>query len=789
MKTARIFINCLSTFFLLVGLSCGAVAAVVVDCAYYHADVGPLYAWSETAAGITDFSATDRRAGLLKVFVRNEGTEPVRVEAEALNGESLQALRENERHEVIWARTFPPIVPPKGLAEVSVRLRYPLQASARLRLKAGPQRLEATISPPPPPFRIETIAWREDGKIVWLVAQQHGPQPGRIGKIFVDGVDVTTQTLMPAPSFVHGICPLEIRLSQPLTKGSFHTYKLVNDRGVAVACTLRTLEEFMPLGLYGPANLEEAVKAGWNTIVLFGRQDRASLDRYAAYGLRCGFYVGGKPVEDVVQHSALYAYFLRDEPDCGDYFSSSWPHPLRIGYLAPDCVRDMEACFTADPVTPVAMTLDLTYKPANYYVYSQIPDIVTPDCYPLAIGQPLSWIREVTHTCRLAAGPRRVDMIPQVGFEDRKKEKMKFPRPPFDREIVIQYLYALGAGARGFLGWEAFNEESDSTHFYGAPNFPDVMNALSQTFQRFKLLEPLILQAHPTDLARCDNPRVWTRTLICGLQALLIVLVNDAYESLAEDFAITPQKNVTIRIPKLPWLQPFYAARVDSGRFQPISLQQTSEGFLLRLSELDTGEIFLLAADIDVAQALLKRYQQEVARAGAALIAGYQAEQRQRGRTEALTRYIMGRFKDYAYEVTTPLNAYGTERGGFFNPQKVPHPGLEWWTESTPRGGEWKISIPESQGGKKHKIYFQTQSWWGGGHLRIEIWGPDKQAIMEWDGPERPRFLEAVEVTLPQAGDYTIRILQAGAGKPGGRLSRFIYVVPETAGPWPMPYE
>jgi hypothetical protein len=187
------------------------------------------------------------------------------------------------------------------------------------------------------------------------------------------------------------------------------------------------------------------------------------------------------------------------------------------------------------------------------------------------------------------------------------------------------------------------------------------------------------------------------------------------------------------------------------------------------------------------AQALNGQPLQALRDVGAALVAGNRHDLAAPARTETAARHIMGRYQAYVHEVSTPLNAYGTEAGGFFNPDNIKYPGLEWWTEQTPRGGEWRVAIPPEQAGQKHRIYFQTQSWWNGEHLRIEVVGPDGKEVFAQDRQDPPQFNERAVVTLPQAGEYAIRLLEAGEGKPGGRMSRFIYVVPEVAGPLPEP--
>ena len=592
----------------------GALAAegqgaggVRVDCAYFHVDVGGRYSWSEYASGLVDFDNTDKRAGLLKVYAYNGSKLPVPVEVETLNGTALEALRTNQKHEVIWWRTWPNPVPPRGYAEISVRLRYPLEADATLSLRAGTEVLEVTVPKDPPAFRIETIGWTSNGRQVTIVAWQLSrdasaqPKVAPIKRVFLDGVDVTDRSQILSPDFFHGVCPIVIRLNKELKAGSFHTYKLEAEDGTTVACTLRSLDEFLRLGMYGADDLADNVRRGITELSHFHTRTRAHLDKYLRYGLRSAFHIGERPAADVVGHPAVHGYLLHDEPDVWDA-SAPWPEPLRIGYHGPEIVAHTHRCAATDPFKPVMMTLDLTYKPGNYYVYAQIPDIVTPDCYPLTHAQPLRWVREVTEACRLAAGPRRVEIITQVNWEDRSPQ-MKFRRPPFPAEVWIQYLYGLGSGARGFSGYEWY----DWQDHHGAKNYPGVMDAVGQTFRRFQLVAPLILQAHPITLATCGKEAVWLKTLVCG-KDLLLVVVNEDYDSLPTDFQVRAKQPVEIRLPPIPWLEPTQALQVDDGEFSQLDLARTSAETRLTLPTLQVGQVILVTGDKRLPPRLITRY-------------------------------------------------------------------------------------------------------------------------------------------------------------------------------------
>ena len=757
-----------------------------VDCAYFHVDSGGQYDWSENAPGLSDFSKTDRRAGLLKVYVHNDSTMPVPVKAVALNGTALDELRLNEEHDVIWWRTLPCPVPAGGYAEISVRLRYPLKSDALLTLDAGDKIIEAVVPAQPPPFRIETIGWQDKGREIIIVAEQIRAEASTIEKVFLDGLDVTDRAEILTPDFFLGICPITLELEQELEVGSFHTYKLVASDGQAVACTLRTLDEFLRLDMYGATNLEEDVKLGINSLTHFRTIGSTELDEYARYGLRSAFHVGGTPPSEVCGHPSVYAYLLHDEPDVWDYGAEDWPMAMRIGYHGPDIVRCNQQCVEAAPTKPVMVTLNLTFKPANYYVYGQIADIAQPDCYPLTIGKPLTWVRDVTEVCRKAAGPRRVEVIPQVNWEDRG-EKMKYRRPPFPREVWIEYLYALGAGARGFSGYEYYTEGNH----HGAKEYPEVMAAVGQTFRRFGLISPLILAAHPTDIATCENEKIWVKTLVCGQEALLLVVVNDDYQSLPQDFIHEPRQQVELKLPSIPWLKPGHVVRVDDGAFSELIFEIEAKETKIFLPELDTGGIVLVAGDQQLANQLLLLYRRHQQKAGLTILRSYQDKLEQTAKAETLERYIVGRYAGYALSVSKRLSAYGIESPYFWNPTGAKYNGIEWWTEERERGGEWEVTIPRERTSKRHTVYFQM-SWCGGSQLRVEIVSPVASSLcgdsdatenlvmsrddITWEGP-----ILNFTVTFPKADKYKIRILQAGEGKPGGRLAETIFVVPEIA--------
>lgn len=753
---------------------------IQVDDAYFHADTDGLNADGKSKPRLPGTAASTAPAGALKVFMHNRGTVPVAVEAVALGGIPLAKLREEPRHNVIWWRTCPDPIPAGAYGEVTVRLRNPIEVDAFLSLRAGQQKIDAAISRRPPSFRIETVAWQDRGQEVTLVARQYASeqadsgQASPIEKVLWDGLDVTSQSRILAPRFFAGICPVVMHLPTALPSGSYHTYKLVAADGQAAACTLRTLEDFLRLDVFGAADLDKDVKLGINSLTHFGPRDRSELDIYAQYGLRTAFPAGQDPPRDIRGHAALYAYYV-DEPDVWDY-SAMWPEPLRIGYHAPELAAQFAKLAAADPARPAWLNLDMTYTPDNYYVYGHLADIVGLDNYALTIGQSLGSFRQSAEFCRHAAGPHRMEVVAQVNWEDRGPN-MKFPRPPFAPEVRIQFLYGLGSGARGFSGYEWYDEGNH----HGAKGYPDVLQAIGQTYRSFELVAPLILQAHPTNLATCDDRDVWLKTLVCGADAVLMVAVNDNYQSLPRDFVQTPKRHVAIRLPAIPWLKSVQAARVGDGAFSPLIIMPDGQNSTIVLPELSTGELILVTDDPQQMERLRSRYAMLQQESALRLLQTARMEHDQAARRAEAMRRITGHYREFGVSACARLNSYGVQAPDLWNPAAEQYNGIEWETQSTPRGGQWKVTIPPDRAGMEHVVYFQMERWYGEGHLHVALTDKAGKVLFEQVRPQWSGLIPHFTISFPTAGQYTIQLDQAGKGKPGGRLSSWIFVVPRTA--------
>lgn len=761
-----------------------------VDHAYYAPDRGTPYQWFEGAPGIQEFFTKDyRAAGYVYVYVRNDGKQPLKATSFLLDGKPLAELREAQQ--VVWWRLLPNPVPAGTLGEFMLRLREPLTKTCELTIGfKGGARLTTRVTPQPNPLRIATVGFTETGREVFVVAESLDGQARVLAKVLLDGSDVTAQCRLLAPKFIGDCSPVSLQLSKPLQLGSFHTYTVVTKSGERASVCLKTLDGFVPLGSYGYGTYDEYARNGVNSYANFSKASPGELDAQARLGMRGVSMLGAGVIEPYeVAHRGLYAHYIQDEPDCSDYGFDKLPHALRIGQMAMEMEQRVEYVRQRDPLRPSFLTVDLTYKPANYYIYAPIADVVNPDCYPLTIGKDASMVRESVETCRTAAAARPVTFTFSSTFEGWSDPvdltKMRFPRPNFPLEQRVMMYYAIGAGARGLFNYIHCTETSGNHWSHGSTDWPELWNEVGVVYRELERVAPLLAVAHPTRLATSPHPKLWLRTLLCGEDAAVIVWVNDNYQQNRMGVRYEPLTDAKITLPDLPWLKGWKAYSVAQDAFTGLKVT----GSQLTLPRADVAGLILLTPDARLVDSLAVRYTAKQRMTGTLLLDESRRQQAQKARRIEINRLIAGELGEFAVE-GKGVSAYGMKLEQFWNPKNVPYNVFEFGaseaTDEVVRGAEYTVQIPAERVGQPHLIYAFGGAY--GPPCKLTVVGPGGQALLEKE--LRPPFageLMVVNFTPAQAGEYVIKYLQPGKGEKGGRISGAIYVLPASKAFPPLP--
>ncbi|MBI3921928.1 MAG: hypothetical protein HY318_10975, partial [Armatimonadetes bacterium] len=546
------------------------------------------------------------------------------------------------------------------------------------------------------------------------------------------------------------------------------------------------------LGTYGYGEYEEFARNGCNGHACFGRHSKGDLDSHATLKMRGVSTVGDSAPKDYeVGHPGLWAYYLQDEPDCADYGVNELPTPLRIGYHALEMESRRQTCANTDPSKLTFLTIDMTYKPANYFIYGPVADVLNPDCYPISLGADATMVREVVETARRGCGPRPLTFTFQGCYEERldpkDREALRFPRPPFAEEERLMMYYAIGAGARGLFDYIHCSEmwSGGKVMSHGSKEYPDVWEEIGRVYRELQVVSPYLSLAHPTRLATSSNPKLDVSTLLCGEDALLLVCINDDYEQQKQAFKYRSAKEVTLEIPKIPWMRPQSAWRITEHGVKPVALKRGQGTTSIEMDQVDVAEMLLVSSNPRAGEELnaanLKR-QQEV---GAALLAQERNRQLAEATRHHIFRRLMGEFGDYMV-MGTGIEAYGSQEPRFWNPANEPYWGFEFGDNEAGRdsqkGAEWRMKIPAERVGKQHLLYAVAAAW--GQPAVLTVLSPQGEEVAKREvGGGGSGSLIILKLRCPIAGDCTVRFLQAGKGPKGGKITHALYVIPEDANP------
>ncbi len=571
----------------------GVHAQVSVDLAEYRPDTTTDDTWSEGAVEIRTFFGEDYTpAGGIHVFLRNASDEAVPVDRPALDGTPLDDLTPED---VVWWRCFPNPIPPRGHAELYVRLRKSLDAPARVSAWAGAVQLAATVEPSDGPD-MDCVAYSPEMRRVYVYVRRPAGSDVRVERVLWDGREAGSEVY--APGFFHDVAPIVVTTGEPLTYGSVHYVRVDLSDSSWCGALLRAWDSFYSIGIFGGPYPELYAEAGFNTYNSFGPIDREGLDRFAAAPIKtiAQGYVGkaggvdmtvqeiGATVGPVAGHPALLAYYLMDEPDVVDYREEDFPAPLRVGANAANMEWRRQFAWELDPSRLSFLLVDNTYKPANWQIYGQLADIFDTDPYYYLDDN--QYVRKVTRIARYASRPKPLHITTYIS---RWGAHNRFPTPS---EARRNDYYALGEGARDINHYIYSGAGPEG----GASENPVLWREMSRITAEIKQVAPLLARATPVACVTSSHPKAYARALLCADQGLAIVVVNEASEGDGRSFQEYPLRDVELRVHLPSWLD-FRTPRVIS----PLGEEEVpwcveDDTATIQLPVLDSGLFVLLPA-------------------------------------------------------------------------------------------------------------------------------------------------------------------------------------------------
>ena len=425
-------------------------------------------------------------------------------------------------------------------------------------------------------------------------------------KIYLDGKDITSKAQI--YPFHKNVALVIGNLSESLRYGSYHVIKVTSNEQSA-AVMIRAWDNRFSLqtfgGGYSVRYLDDYLLHNINSFITFahiGPSILPILNMMQEKGIRVRAMCNedAEIVKQFKGHPNL-DYFLADEPDGADW-SAPIKNPMqRCGSSAMKMIEKMEFFRKYNRRALGLLNIDGTFKPANYYIYGQIPDIMSTDpyypCYLLETLQKEGpqraslfsphMIYAVANVAFSACKPKPLEVV-LCAFE---YQALKFHRYPTPEEERVMVYYALGAGAKGITYYTYITGKS----YPGLSANPFLWREVAHINAEIKTVSSLLSIGYPVDLIINSSPnKLWSRTLICGKDSIVIILVNEDYHSNHKGFTYIPIKNATIEVNVPEWIDPIKGFSVDREGVEEIAYKKNKNKVIIDINKLVLSKIIVL---------------------------------------------------------------------------------------------------------------------------------------------------------------------------------------------------
>ncbi|MBC7328179.1 hypothetical protein H5T87_08720 [bacterium] len=506
--------------------------------------------------------------GTVHLFLKNLSESAVSIEAIWLNDIPLEDLPNDI---AIWWRAVPNPIAPQKVGDIIIKLKRPLSTPLKVRVKTTDGKtVEQSVDTSYPPLKITYVGFSEELNKIYIYLENLGDEALNVERIYLDSLNITDSI---ATSW-RGIPPhnkncLIINLMKGLKQGDYITLKIETKERQNAEATIRVFSAF-PITAWDGDTREELY--------------------FDTYPFLIPYSPTPSRLEENRKKPANMMYLLADDPVGEDMKANSsmpegWSEELLIGASAEEIISYAEECYRYDPIHSVSLCLRDSGKPSAYFIYGELADalLIHPcenvyyqhrpirDGYWTALG-------------KLACEPRPLYVLPEA-FKAIGRCGAS-PRYPTPEELRLIVHYEIAQGAKGVI----FFKRSGENGYEANPSLKKEIKKLNRELQKMK---NFLRIGEPFSLAETTNPQVEAYSLLCGDEAIILLLINHDHESdfhpEKEAFRCRPKKNfaVTLNIPSWLGVKEVYEIS-EGGNTIPLRYRKLSENkILIYIKELE----------------------------------------------------------------------------------------------------------------------------------------------------------------------------------------------------------
>ena len=604
------------------------------------------------------------------VYLRNDGASSVTVTDVTLAGYSLnKILRERvegkhpplhsiyyywdnppqdilDAGEPVWYKADPATIPPSGVAQVVVRLRFvPVTQPISLGIVTSAGTLSATIPVAADLPHLASVGFSPDLTRVYVHwRRSDGDAPTTI---LMDGSDVTqSATTVGDPTVNFGATVLQF--AQPLSPMSYHVFQGVYDDGSKATGSIRAWVNPFVYGTWAArptadgdfaaakAWIDDAANRGVNALIMNissgGLADYLGTSAGRQYAADRGYgFVIDAPGQWSSNNPRMW--FIDDEPDaeesntsCGTGYRPPCGGGHTMGILAMSFLERGEELRRHYPLAPTTINTDGAFKPTNYYTYGQVADVLMVDSYyqkrlsdtywfdpqriPLYEKATVIYATSLAVTTAAEPNPSHMLLYSNEYHDPNSSNVWPFPTPQSKR---IEVYYALAGGSKGMGYWWFRPGRPPNGLGAGGPDANALWKEIGLLGNEIKTAAPLLVTSHPVALTAEGSDGVWVQSLAVGVDTLILLVVNDQYYNDQAGIHYTPISDATVTATLPAWLQSPTAFEIAAGGLSDVSTQLSGNQLQLNLGTLDLTRMIVVTTNTELKATLQQRYDQEVA--------------------------------------------------------------------------------------------------------------------------------------------------------------------------------
>jgi len=554
-----------------------------------------------------------RPAGSVHVILRNDSGKADSVTLASVNGKPLADVASNDQNAgpVIWYLIESPQlavdpkrpddgelsiqrnVPAGEWVECSLRLREVPKETVRVGFTTGSgAAVEAAIEPRVPAMRIESISFSPKIDLIYVYLRAlDGKAPGQL-TMRLDGKQIKSEmTQGPTGS---SLVLLTAPLSPAWDYGSHHLVE-IEARGEKLVEPVRAWDGFFSIGLFGTADKEHVAAAKAHAANTYYWNNNEALEEAGMCTIPSGAPAGAKP--RTIGGTGVLFLYNKDEPDAHDVSRGDrLPYMDRLGLMAiPEVIPAQRMQRRLLPTVPNLLLVDNTYKPLNYYVYGQIPDVFSTDPYVPLNGRQVDYVYHALDCARDASTPRPVvSVLWACSLGGKRKFGSNAPTP---EEMRMMIFHSVGCGVKGIGYFIDMTQTTGEGPFTGLSDNKPLWEEVGRSNREVAALAPYLAIGCPAGPHSVQG-KVLVRTLMCGPDRLVVVAVNTyhymAYETQYETSFHFPLKNVSVTVPLPDHLRDCRVEEVNGGKLVPARFEAGKGTVTLPMDELDAARAFVV---------------------------------------------------------------------------------------------------------------------------------------------------------------------------------------------------